>query len=206
VDLDGFDDVILSAGPGIASDVRVRSGRSPETTLVIFQPFGGATEGASVAAADLDFDGDAEIVVGSGSGLAPEVRVYDGGANLLNTFAPYPAEDARRGGVFVAAGRRELPVIVTSQGKGSAEVVVFSSPTTIPLAFAETARFGALPGGSRGGVRVALVDANRDGLEDVAVVPGPGKKARCYVYDGGTQELITSFAPLKASGAWIAGY
>jgi hypothetical protein len=37
------------------------------------------------------------------------------------------------------------------------------------------------------------------------VVPGPGKKARCLVYDGGTQELLLSFAPLKGSGAWIAG-
>ena len=205
VDGDGFDDVITSSGPGIASEVVAWSGRTGGSALVIFPPFGSATEGASVAAADLDFDGDAEIVLGSGPGLPPEVRVYDGGANLLNSFAPYPPEDARRGGVYVAAGRRELPVIVTAQGKGSTDVVVFGSPTTAPLAFAETTRFDALPGSSPNGLRVALVDANRDGLRDIAVVPGPGKKARCFVYDGGTQTLLTSFAPLKGSGAWIAG-
>jgi hypothetical protein len=202
---DGFDDVITAPGPGIATEVVVWSGRAPGTSLVSFLPFGGATEGASVAAEDFDLTGSADIVVGSGPGLPPEVRVFDLSGLQLTAFAPYPPEDAGRGGVWVAAGRRELPTIATTQGKGSTEVVVFSSPNPDPLAFAETARFDALPGSSPQGLRVALLDANRDGLDDVAVVPGPGKKARCYVWDGGTQEPLLSFVPQKGSGAWIAG-
>ena len=75
---DGSDDVITAPGPGIATEVRVYSGATLRL-LGSFTPFGADySSGATVAAADLNFDGRAEIVVGSGKGRSPEIRVFDG--------------------------------------------------------------------------------------------------------------------------------
>lgn len=55
--------------------------------------------GFSLAAADLNNDGIAEIAVGANPGAAPHVRVFDGQANLLESF--YAWEEGFNGGANV---------------------------------------------------------------------------------------------------------
>jgi hypothetical protein len=82
---DGWPDLVATAGEGRKSDVRVwlnRNGATgdpftdgPNRTFLAFEKdYHG---GAMVAAGDLNGDGKAEIVVGSGAGRAPSIRAFD---------------------------------------------------------------------------------------------------------------------------------
>src|SRR5262249_4759498 len=75
--------------------------------------------GVHVAGGDLDGDGLAEIVTGTGQGGSPHVKVFSGASGaLLNSFMAYDA--AFTGGVNVAVGR------VT--GAANAEIITGAGP------------------------------------------------------------------------------
>jgi FtsP/CotA-like multicopper oxidase with cupredoxin domain len=106
VDDDGVYDLIVGAGKDHAPEVVVYSGKARNgrnafaTELARFRPF--ATEargGVSVAAAQIDGTSADNIIVGSGPGIASEVRVYSSklpaspgtAPALFATFSPTPA-------------------------------------------------------------------------------------------------------------------
>jgi hypothetical protein len=93
-------DLITAPASG-AGAVRVFSGID-STPLVSF--FAGPPTfagGLSVAAADLDRDSLAEIIVGAGPGAPPLVGIFTGAGTLLSLFAV--EEDSYTGGILVAA-------------------------------------------------------------------------------------------------------
>ncbi len=99
---DGSVDVITGAGPGGGPHVRVFSGIG-NTVLSEFFAFGaGFTGGVTVAAADIDNDGRADIITGAGAGGGPHVRVFSGlnGTALRSFFA---FDGSFNGGVRVGA-------------------------------------------------------------------------------------------------------
>jgi hypothetical protein len=106
VDGDGTPDLVVGTGPGVGSQVRVFSGRTGGVVRD-FSPFGvDMTAGVSVAAAYVDDDAFADVVVGTGPGVPTTVRVFSGATGELlpgrtGEFAPFGAADAA--GVFVAA-------------------------------------------------------------------------------------------------------
>lgn len=86
VDLDGIDDIVTVPGVGGSALVKVFSG--VDGSLIYsgqaFDPnFRG---GASVAVADVDADGEREIIVGAGEGGGPVVAVIDFSVNRTVTF------------------------------------------------------------------------------------------------------------------------
>lgn len=105
VDADGRADIITGAGPGAGPHVKVFSGSSGSALhqFLAYEPT--FTGGVSVAAADVDGDGRADVVTGAGPGGGPHVKVFTAttGAELAS-FPAYAADFA--GGVFVAAGAR----------------------------------------------------------------------------------------------------
>jgi len=101
VNHDGVADLITSTddtGGATSSQVKVFDGATNEL-IQSFMPFAGFTGSVRVGAGDLDGDGRAEIITGTGPG-GSQVKTFDGVSGLLiNSFLAYPGFD---GGIFVA--------------------------------------------------------------------------------------------------------
>ena len=143
VDDDGVYDLLVGAGKDHAPEVVVYSGKARNgrnafaTEVARFRPFAAeARGGVSVASAQIDGTSADNIIVGSGPGIASEVRVYSSklpsspgtAPALFATFSPYAGD---RSGVSLATGFVDFATgrhsIVTAPGPGvPAEVKVFA--------------------------------------------------------------------------------
>ncbi len=135
---DGIDDVITGPGTGGGPRIRVFDGNTgfPVNGFLgdffAFDPsfFGGVY----VAAADLNQDGHADVIVGAGETGGPHVKAYSGkdGSILFDFFAFDPNF---RGGVRVAAGdvnQNGTPDIIAAAGPGGGpHVRVFEGSMSI---------------------------------------------------------------------------
>jgi hypothetical protein len=100
IDGDGFSDIITGAGAGVAPRVKVHDGETSALLRDFFAFSGGFRGGVRVTAADLDGDGDTDLVTGAGPGGRPQIRGFDGSTlALLRNFLAYPRRS--KGGVFV---------------------------------------------------------------------------------------------------------
>ncbi|HZR02669.1 MAG TPA: VCBS repeat-containing protein [Burkholderiales bacterium] len=152
----------VGVGYGLGSDARLYDGSNiaapPPVDVTSFVAF---TGGVRVAVADVNGDGQADLIVGAGPGGAPTVSIFDGRTGvLLDQYNAFSASFT--GGVYVAAadvdGVGHADVIVGADTGGAPEVRVFSGKDHSVLldffAFAPT---------FTGGVRVAAGDVNGDG-------------------------------------------
>ena len=181
--------------------------------LGTINPFGrGYTGGVSVSTGDVTGDGIADIVVGSGQGRQPTVKVFDGATlREVTSFDAYSA--TFKGGLSVAVGdvtgdgRAD---IVTGAGVGSlSQVKVFDGKQLMPTASrmgraVAVKNFIAFNDGFRGGVTVAAGDVNGDGKADIAV----GRKSGAgdvTVFNGATGGVLFKLPSTAAtSGATVA--
>ena len=198
---DGVPDLVVGAGPGGASHVRVFDGASgvqadgPLGSFVAFEA--SFTGGVTVAAADVNRDGYADVIVAAGSGGGPRVRVLSGadGAVLADFFA---ADESMRLGLSVAAAdmnRDGAADIITATGAGGAtEVTVFSGPDRARLT-----NFLAFGSDFTLGVSLAAADVNRDGVADILVGAGRGGGPRVRVFDGESGAVAQDFFAYDSS-------
>lgn len=185
--------VAVPGAPGEPAEVRVYDGAGDRlvATLVPFPGFEGAV---SAAMGDIDDDGVLDLVVGAGTGHAPEVVAYAGKAKdgkpafsaELVRFLAFPP--GATGGVHVAAAEidgKPGDNIVVGSGPGvPSEVKVFGAPLRgVPgIAPAPFAAFAPYPGDASGvEVATGVVDF-ATGRNSIVTAPGAGRPTEVKVF------------------------
>jgi uncharacterized delta-60 repeat protein len=186
--------------------------------------------GARVATGDVDHDGTVDLIVAAGFLGGPRTAIFDGAtvlsspARLVNDFFAFPGADATtlRNGVFVAAGDVNgdgFADLVFGGGPGGAPRVLILDGALVAAGKVAEAQTTSVANffvdgnqTDRGGVRVAVADADGDSQADVAAGSGVGSPAKIRVYrgtdlDGGEpasfQDIIPFGGATLASGVYV---
>ncbi len=157
-----FKKIVVGAGLGGGPQVRVftPAGKLEASFFAYDKKLRG---GVNVALADLDGDGQEEIVTGPGAGSEPLIKIFSLAGLLKKSFLAYAADF--RGGVNVAAG--------DVNGDGRAEIVTAPMPGGGPQVrvFDNQGRalssFFAYDKNYHGGLKVTVSDINDDGRSEI---------------------------------------
>jgi len=184
VNRDAVADIAVAQGAGSAGAVKVLDGKTGKA-LASYYPFRASFRGgATVALGDVNADGRADVVVGSGPGATAQVKVYDSATRRpAGTLIPFAR--SFHGGISVAArdlnGDRRAELVVGSGPGMPATVQVFDGATsTLQDSFAPFAPT------VRGGVSVAVVPLG--GKPYVVTGSGPGTTAVVRGFAAGTHD------------------
>lgn len=124
----------------------------------------------SIAAGDVDADGQTEIVVGLGAGTYPWIKIFDDKNILENKITAYA--ESFRGGIEVALGDingdHQLEIITAAGPGGGPHVRIFSNTGQL------LGQFFAFPQNERTGLEITAADVNADGSDEIIVTRHSG--------------------------------
>jgi hypothetical protein len=154
-------------------------------------PFPGFTGSIHVASGDFNNDGVADIFAAAGFGGGPAIAILDSQTGeVLEAFFAF--DPAFTGGVFIAVqdanGDGILDIIAAAGPGGGPEVRIFNGAN-----FNVLRSFFAYDQAFSGGVSVASVDFNNDGILDIVTGAGPGGAPHVKVFDGATDAIISQW-------------
>jgi hypothetical protein len=169
-----------SLGAGDSSSITLFD---PSTGLPIgvVVPFPGYIGEIRITSGDIDGDSVLDLVAGAGPGGGPAVVVINSVTGVVSQSF-FAFDPNFRGGVFVAVrdinGDSILDIIVGAGAGGGPEVRIFDGRTNSVLR-----AFFAYDVGFRGGVSVATIDFNHDGILDLVTGAGAGGAPHVKVFD-----------------------
>ncbi len=221
---------IFAVGPdaGAAQQVQVYDAQTGHFMFKFFAFDPNFTGGVRVAVADVNGDGVRDVIVASGPGGPPRVKVIDGtklnqlqangeiaNSALLASFFAY--DPTFMGGVNVAVGNvdrdNDLELVTGAGATGGPHVKVIDGAKLNQLQANGEIADGALVGSFfaydpsfSGGVNVAVADVNADGAADIITGAGPGGGPHVKVIDGTklTQQVNSQIANSALLGSFFA--
>lgn len=197
VDHDGRNDIVTGAGENGGPHVKVFGGAdlfpNGDVTLAVL-PYARRSffayesdfrGGVSVAVADVNGDGYADIITGAGHGGGPRVTVVSGkDQSILQNYFAY--DPSMRSGIMVAAGdingNGRAEIVTAPMNGGSPDIRVFEDTHQVKgyTPFNTTDRTGA---------GVALRDLDADGKLELIVTSGAGAKPQVIVLNSSGQTV-----------------
>ena len=190
---DGHADIITGAGPGGGPHVQVFDGVTGAVIRSFYAYAPDYVGGVVVAAGDVNGDGIADIITGTGKGYAAHVRVFDGSTlGILQSFYAYVPSFL--GGVTVSTG--------DINGDGIADIITAAGPGGGPHVQAFDGRnlnvlqsFYASTSATQNGIRVTAKDVNGDGKDDFITGIGAGAAPLLTIYSGSDLGVLNQFYP-----------
>ncbi|MBI2050287.1 MAG: S8 family serine peptidase [Parcubacteria group bacterium] len=176
-DKDGIDEIVASAGSGLSSEVKiVDKGGAIKWSFKVTAD--GLVGGVTVQAADIDKDGEVEVITGTGGGSLPLVQIFDKMGVQEASWLAYPK--FFRGGLNVAVGDVDgdgaLEVVTAAGFGGGPQVRVFSSNGDV-----ET-QFFAFEPSFRGGTNLAVGNVDADATAEIIAGSGRGRATEVRVF------------------------
>ena len=186
---DGIPDIVTGTGNGGGPVVKIFDGKTYAEIASFLAYENSFRGGVLVAVGDVDGDGRAEIITGTGVGGGPVVKVWNASTlALVSSFAAY--DISARGGVFVAAanvlGDARKEIITGAGAGGGPHVKVFNaSGGMLQSFFANDPSF-------TGGVTVSGGDLYGSGHANIVTGTGPGGDANLRIFHPSSSGLILS--------------
>lgn len=183
--------VLLAVGSVLNGTATVQVIKASDGTVVSkFKPFGEFTGSLSLASADVNADGVADIVVGAGAGGGPRLTCFNGvtGAVIYDGFV---FEDYFNGGINVSEGDLNSdgkPDIVVGAGKlGGPRVRVLETST-----WQSFQDFFAYDSAQRDGVQASVFTATAGGTAALITTDGSGRSDPIKAFDGATLASVAT--------------
>lgn len=188
VDGDGYPEIITAPGPGGGPHVRIfKYDGTPISGFFAYPQ--NIRNGIFVTAGDLDRNGKAEIIVGAGVGMKPEVKIFNADGTLVKSFSVF--DTSFKGGVSVAIVDFEgddFPEIAIGAVTGGGSQVSIYREDGYNLS-----NFQAFSDKFRGGVNLSAADLDGDKKEDLIVGGGIGS-SMVRIFDMKGNERISFYA------------
>lgn len=194
-------ELIAVAGPGGGPFVRVM--KTDGQVLAQFLAFDVTDRnGPDIAAADLDNDGTDEIIIGSGPGRSPQIKVFSGTGQLISSFNPF--SPVFKGGLHVAAadldGDGFGEIVVAPRRGGGPQILVYDATGHFEH------KFFAYITTFRGGIDVAALPATETAPGLIVTVPNAGGGPHLKMFDetGLLQGQFFAAAKLDRHGLMVS--
>ncbi|NQV12723.1 MAG: VCBS repeat-containing protein [Parcubacteria group bacterium] len=192
IDGDKQEEIIVGPASGKESEIKIFDylGNEVADSFVAF----GAnfTGGVSLAAGDVDYDRQDEIIVGAGQGGGPQVRIFDSDGTV-KPFQFFAFSEEYHGGVNVAAGDFDLDgkdEIGVCQAEEQAWCKIYRYNVN-KVVLAEWKAYGDFTVGAD----ISLADVDEDGMAEIITAAGAGGSPHVQVFElsGEEPERISSF-------------
>ena len=203
---DGYDDMLVGAGPGGGPRVTVFSGLNGAILLDFFAFESTFTGGVNLAAGLIDGDSNYDIIVGAGAGGGPRIKVLSG-ANLAVIQDFFAYDPTFLGGVYVGSGNigggSFDKILVGAGAGGGPNVRVFDNSGNM------VQNFFAYAVGFSGGVRVSTgLMSSTSTSADIITGAGIGGGPNVSTFNSLNQPFplnFFAFDPSFTGGIFVAG-